>query len=86
VPLPDLEGLRGLPPAVDAGEGDILLEFGVDSRGEVVDLVRLDENEANDTAANRLMRELRNTQFRPRFEAGAPAGTDKLVRAYDIKP
>jgi len=86
VPLPDLKGLRSLPPAVSPEQGDILVEFGVDSRGKVVDLVRLDTDEDNDTAANRLMRELRGTQFRPRFEAGEPAETEKLVRAYDIDP
>ena len=86
VPLPDLKGLRTLPPTVSAEEGNILLEFGVDSRGEVVDLERLDSNEDLDSAAQRLMRTLRNTHFRPRLEAGIPVGTDKLVRAYDIKP
>ena len=86
VPLPDMEGLRALPPAVSAEEGNILVEFGVDNRGEVVDLVRIDTNEDSDAAANGLMRVLRNMKFRPRFEAGEPAGTDKLVRAYDIKP
>ena len=37
-------------------------------------------------AASRLLRVLRNTKFRPRFVAGEPVGTEKLVRAYDIKP
>lgn len=86
VPLPDMSGLRRLPPAVGADQGNILVEFGVNSRGSVTDLVRLDSNEEIDAAADRLMRVLRNTPFRPRFEAGEPVATDKLVRAYDIKP
>jgi len=86
VPLPDMRGLRGLPPPVGAEEGNILVEFGVDGRGKVIDLTRLDSNEDMDATAIRLMRMLRGTKFRPRFEAGEPVVTDNLVRAYDIKP
>jgi len=86
VPLPDIKGLRTLPTPVDPEQGNILVEFGVDDRGEVRDLVRLDSNEDIEDAASRLMRVLRNTKFRPRFVAGEPVGTEKLVRAYDIKP
>ena len=81
-----MKGLRNLPPSVSTEEGNILVEFGVDSRGRVIDLVRLDTNEDMDATAIRLMRLLRGTKFRPRFEAGEPVVTDKLVRAYDIKP
>jgi len=86
VPLPDMKGLRTLPPPASAEEGNILVEFGVDGRGRVIDLTRLDTNEDMDATAIRLMRVLRGTKFRPRFEAGEPVVTDKLVRAYDIKP
>jgi hypothetical protein len=86
VPLPDIKGLRRLPPTVGAELGNILVEFGVDSRGKVVDLERLDTNEDMDSTAIRLMRALRGTKFRPRFEAGEPVETNELVRAYDIKP
>jgi tetratricopeptide (TPR) repeat protein len=85
VPLPDMKGLRRLPSAVDPEKGNILLEFGVNERGSVTDLERLDTDESMDEAANRLMRVLSGTQFRPRFEAGEPVATEKLVRAYDIK-
>lgn len=85
VMLPDINGLRPLPAPVSAEQGNILVEFGVDDRGRVVDLERLDENEESDSVATRLMRGLRRTQFRPRFEAGEPVATEKLVRAYDIQ-
>jgi hypothetical protein len=86
VPLPDMDGIRPLPPAVSVEQGNILLEFGVDPRGRVTDLVRQDEDDDGefDAQAIRLMRELRKTKFRPRFEAGEPVGTEKLVRAYEI--
>jgi hypothetical protein len=86
VPLPDMQGLLRLPPPVSTEEGNILVEFGVNSRGKVVDLTRLDSNTDMDATAIRLMRVLRGTKFRPRFEAGEPVVTDKLVRAYEIKP
>ncbi|MDH4040598.1 MAG: energy transducer TonB [Gammaproteobacteria bacterium] len=86
VPLPDINGLRDLPPAVGADQGNILVEFRVDNRGRVVDLERQETGEELDTAADRLLRILRNTKFRPRLEAGQLVGTDKLVRAYDVKP
>lgn len=86
VPLPDMRGLQSLPTPVSAEEGNILVEFGVDGRGKVIDLTRLDTNEDMDATATRLMRVLRGTKFRPRFEAGEPVVTDKLVRAYDINP
>lgn len=83
--LPDLDGLRPLPPPVSAEQGNMLVEFGVDSRGRVVDLVRLDEKDDSDARASRLLRTLRNSHFRPRFSAGEPVATDKLVRAYDVQ-
>lgn len=85
VPLPDITGLRTLPPVVGADEGNMLVEFRVDERGRVTDLVRTDTNTEIDSAAERLLRLLRNTKFRPRFEGGQLAGSDTLVRAYDIK-
>ncbi len=84
VALPNIDGIRPLPPAVAADQGDILLEFKVNPRGHVIDLVRLDESEDNKTKANRLMRKLRKTKFRPRFAGGEPIITDKIVRAYEI--
>ena len=80
--LPDLDGVRPLPVAAEGG--NIVLEFGVTREGRVVDLERIDDNEVSDGKANRLMRTLRKTRFRPRFETGEPVGTDKIVRAYSI--
>jgi hypothetical protein len=85
VALPNMDGVRPLPRAVSAEEGDILLEFGVSKKGRVVDLERTDENEVSASQANRLMRVLRRTRFRPRFEAGQPVGTQNIVRAYKIQ-
>jgi len=84
MPLPDVDGIRPLPQTRSAKPGDILLEFGVSAEGRVTDLVRQDGNADRDDQAYRLMRELRKTIFRPRYEAGQPVETEKLVRAYDV--
>lgn len=84
--LPDLDGVRPLPAPVSADEADILLEFGVSPKGRVTGLERIDENdEAPRGKANRLMRKLRKTRFRPRFEAGEPVGTERIVKAFQFK-
>jgi hypothetical protein len=88
--LPDLDGVRPLPPEVSAEEGDFLVEFGVTRGGRVVNLVRLQEPDDENTNAavaketSRLMRALRKTKFRPRFVAGEAATTEKVVKAYAI--
>ncbi len=84
VALPDIDGIRPLPPSVAAEQGDILLEFRINPRGHVINLVRLDESEDDKAKANKLMRKLRKTKFRPRFAGGEPIITDKIVRAYEI--
>ncbi|MEE8339586.1 MAG: hypothetical protein V3R56_05535 [Xanthomonadales bacterium] len=84
VALPDIDGIRFLPPAVAADQGDILLEFGVNPRGRVINLVRLDEGEGDAAKAKRLMERVRKTKFRPRYANGEPMLTEKIVKAYVI--
>jgi hypothetical protein len=85
VPLPALDGLDVHGPLAVEGDGDILLGFNVAADGKVSDLQRLDDSGAANGLANRLMRNLRNTPFRPRFDlaSGTPVATDNLVMAYD---
>lgn len=85
VALPNIQDLRPLPAPVASEQGNILLEFGVNERGKVVDLERLDEDESLDRAAYRLMKTLRRTKFRPRFVTGQPVETEKLVQAYNLQ-
>lgn len=84
MPLPDVDGIRPLPPVQSAKPGDILLEFGVSAEGRVTGLARQDDNADRNDQADRLIRELRSTIFRPRYVAGQPVETEKSVRAYDI--
>lgn len=85
VALPVLAGVEAIPRQVDEERADLILEFGVSDRGRVTDLDRLDEYDHNDGAAYRFMRELRKTQFRPRFEAGEPVETPVLRWAVDTR-
>ena len=84
VPLPAIEGVNPLPPVVAPQEGDILVEFDVTETGRVTELTRLDENKENKGTANRLMRKLRATRFRPRFENMTPVSTENITNAYRI--
>ena len=84
VALPNLEGVRPLPPQVAVDDANVVLEFGVTERGRVVSLERLDDTDGIDGKVNRLMRRLRKTPFRPRFENGEPVETQGVIRAYVI--
>jgi hypothetical protein len=68
-------------------EGDILLEFDVGADGRVTDLLRKDDNSEVSGVAHKLMRKLRRTPFRPRFdpEVGQPVATNNMLWAYDSK-
>lgn len=87
VPLPDLAGVDQFAPVPRRPEGDILLEFAISAEGKVVELARRDASGQASGVAHRLMRKLRRTPFRPRFdaEAGQPVATDKMLWAYDSK-
>lgn len=82
-PLPTLEGVRALPIPGEEQTGHMLLEFGVNDRGRVQDLVRLDEYPKNDEIAGKIMRRIRQTLFRPRISDGMPVDTEGLRWAYD---
>lgn len=83
--LPAIEGASRLPMTVAPEDANLQLQFGVDKRGKVVELERVDENELNEAAANRVMRALRRTQFRPRLAMGEPQDTETVTRAYEIQ-
>ena len=85
VQLPDFAALRPLPSTVAEDEADITVAFDVDERGRVYDVERLDEDDNFNVPARHLMRALRHTKFRPRFEAGEPIETEKLVKAFSIQ-
>jgi tetratricopeptide (TPR) repeat protein len=85
VALPAMAAINTLPPVVATGDQAITLAFDVTEYGRVRDIERLDDNAEDDKQAYHLMRQLRNTTFRPRLEAGQPVETEKLVKSFDIQ-
>ncbi len=85
VPLPAIEDINPLPPTVANDEQAVTLAFRVNEQGKVRDIERLDDNEAEDKQAYRLIRQLRNTRFRPRLEAGQPVETENIVKSFQIQ-
>ncbi|MEP5567155.1 MAG: hypothetical protein ABJN62_04915 [Halioglobus sp.] len=85
VELPNFDGARHLPQVAENERANLLLTFGVDERGKVYNLERVDDNDLNESKAIRLMRNLRRTQFRPRLAMGEPQNTETVTRAYEIK-
>lgn len=83
--LPAMTSNDPLSPRASTYGGDVVLEFSVSAEGRVSNLNRLDDNSNADGFANRLMRRLRKTLFRPRFDlaTGEPQATEKLTLAYD---
>lgn len=86
VELPNYEGVSRLPVAVSADEGEsqLRVSFAVTSHGKVDNFERVDDNELDSGPANRVMRKLRKTLFRPQLAAGEPVRTESVTRAYEI--
>ena len=84
VPLPDIDGIRSMPPSVEPDEGMVLLEFGVDEHGRVFQITRLDEVETDEETVKDLMKIIRRTKFRPRYDGLEPVITEKILRGYEI--
>ena len=83
--LPAIEGVNALPSLVTPEEGDILVQFDVSETGRVLNLERLSmKEEISRGGANRLLRRLRATPFRPRFVDMQPVSTEKITYAYKI--
>ncbi len=85
VPLPDIDGIHWLPATTKPAEGKVLLEFGVNKRGRVFNMTRMDDSESNKKKVERLMKKISNRQFRSRYEGTEPAETEKILWAYDIQ-
>jgi hypothetical protein len=84
VALPNVRGARALPPAVEPGDNTLEVAFTVNETGKVSDMERVDDNDVSNGLANRVMRKLRKTQFRPQLAMGEPVVTENVTRAYVI--
>ena len=82
-PLPDVDGVRGLPEHMGEREDRLLLEFGVTERGRVVDVQRLDTTAIDEEKVGDIVRRFRTTIFRPQITEGVAVNTQGLRWAYD---
>ena len=113
-PLPDIDGIRSLPPFRRDAAGPLVVQFRLNESGKITQLERLavapveeteatspdtdtetgtEEEEAvaqpaieSDPNVDRLLRKMRKTRFRPRFEGGKPVATDMIVWSFDLNP
>jgi hypothetical protein len=109
-PLPDIDGIRALPPFRRDATGPLVVQFRLNESGKITQLERLgvepvqeteatspdtdtEEEEAvseptikSDPNVDRLLRKMRKTRFRPRFEGGKPVTTDMIVWSFDLNP
>ena len=83
-PVPMLEGIEALPAPLWDDSGALVISFTVTDTGRVTDIERIREPdvEEDETAISRLLRTLRDTRFRPRFEDGLPATTETIVWSW----
>lgn len=85
-PLPTIAGIEPLPEANWNDQGTLVVQFNVSETGRVRDLERLSEPQVDEPRViSRLLRVLRNTRFRPRFDDGMPVETEGLVWSWDLE-
>lgn len=85
VALPNYDGAKPLPATVPQEQANLWVQFDVDKKGKVANLARVDESELDTGPANRVMRSLRRTRFRPRLAMGEPQDTEMVMRTYEIQ-
>jgi hypothetical protein len=107
-PLPDIDGIRALPPFRRDATGPLVVQFRLNESGKITQLERVavapveetettnpdtdtEEEKAvaqsgikSDPKVDRLLRKMRKTRFRPRFEGGKPVTTDMIVWSFDL--
>ncbi len=81
--LPALAGIGALPRPDWSDNGLLSVSFTVTEKGRVDQLEQLRKDEVElDRNGGRLLRALRGTRFRPRFEDGVPVATEGLVWSW----
>jgi len=85
VALPNYDGARRLPATVPPEQANLLVTFDVNKQGKVLNIERVDTSDLAKGRANRVLRTLRKTRFRPRLALGEPLDTEGVTRAYEIE-
>ena len=83
--LPDISGIRLLPPAVPADEGNVTLSFDVTDRGSVRKVKRVEVEDGFDGLAGKFIRYLRHAVFRPQVIEGATVTREGVEQSYVLQ-
>ena len=83
--LPDISGIRLLPPAVPAEEGNVSLSFNITDRGTVRNVKRVSVAEGFDGLAGKFIRYLRHAVFRPQVLEGATVTREGVEQSYVLQ-
>lgn len=83
--LPDISGIRLLPPAVPAEEGNVTLSFNVTDRGSVRNVKRIEVAAGFDGLAGKFIRYLRHAVFRPQVVEGATVTREGVEQSYVLQ-
>lgn len=85
VALPNFDGARHLPATVPPEQANLQVEFDVNKHGKALNIERVDSSDLSSGRANRVLRTLRKTRFRPQLVMGEPQDTEGVTRAYEIE-
>ena len=85
VALPNYDGARRLPATVPSEQANLLVTFDVNKQGKVLNIERVDSSDLTSGRANRVLRTLRKTRFRPQLAMGEPLDTEGVTRAYEVE-
>jgi tetratricopeptide (TPR) repeat protein len=83
--LPDIQGIRLLPPAVPTEEGNVSLSFNITDRGTVRNVKRVEVAEGFDGLAGKFIRYLRHAVFRPQVLEGASVTREGVEQSYVLQ-
>lgn len=83
--LPDISGIRLLPPAVPPEEGNVSLSFNITDRGTVRNVKRINVAEGFDGLAGKFIRYLRHAVFRPKVVDGATLTREGVEQTYVLQ-
>ena len=83
VPLPQLDGFKPLPDTVSTESANLLIGFDITKTGRAINVKRLDESDADDAVARKIIRLISKTRFRPRLELGEVVIAEGITYGFD---
>jgi tetratricopeptide (TPR) repeat protein len=82
IPLPTINPLQSEYAPSFTPQGRARLRYDVTERGRARNVKVLEADDPESYRVTRLLRDIKSTQFRPRFEQGEPVATNEIVKTY----